>query len=132
MAIDNNIKIALIHDWLSKDYKGGAEKVLKEIGEALIKKDLNYDLYTLVNHLDKENFKELNQQKIFTSIIQNLPYSNSKFVKLFNIDASSLGLILNDEIVILEYDVTINQFNVTKTFRNRSILVVLICSGSSS
>ncbi len=50
------------------------------------------------------------------SIIQNLPYSNSKFVKLFNIDASSLGLILNDEIVILEYDVTINQFNVTKTF----------------
>ena len=50
------------------------------------------------------------------SIIQNLPYSNSKFVKLFNIDASSLGLILNDEIVVLEYDVTINQFNVTKTF----------------
>ena len=50
------------------------------------------------------------------SIIQNLPYSNSKFVKLFNIDASSLGLILNDEIVILEYDVTINQFNVTKIF----------------
>ena len=50
------------------------------------------------------------------SIIQNLPYSNSKFVNLFNLDASSLGLILNDEIVILEYDVTINQFNVTKTF----------------
>ena len=50
------------------------------------------------------------------SIIQNLPYSNSKFVKLFNLDASSLGLILNDEIVVLEYDVTINQFNVTKTF----------------
>lgn len=50
------------------------------------------------------------------SIIQNLPYSNSKFVKLFNLDASSLGLILNDEIVILEYDITINQFNVTKTF----------------
>ena len=50
------------------------------------------------------------------SIIQNLPYSNSKFVNLFNLDASSLGLILNDEIVILEYDVIVNQFNVTKTF----------------
>ena len=50
------------------------------------------------------------------SIIQNLPYSNSKFVNLFNLDENSLGLILNDEIVILEYDVTINQFNVTKTF----------------
>ena len=35
MGIDNNIKIALVHDWLSKDYKGGAEKVLKEIGELL-------------------------------------------------------------------------------------------------
>ena len=63
MGIDNNIKIALVHDWLSKDYKGGAEKVLKEIGELLSNKDLNYDLYTLVNHIDKENFKELNQKK---------------------------------------------------------------------
>ena len=81
MAIDNNIKIALVNDWLSKEYKGGAEKVLKEIGEALSKKDLNYDLYTLVNHLDKDNFKELNQQKIFTSIIQNLPFSKKHFHK---------------------------------------------------
>ena len=50
------------------------------------------------------------------SIIQNIPYDNSKFVNLFNLDTSSLGLILNDEIVILEYDVTVNQFNVTKAF----------------
>mgnify|MGYP001200702464 FL=1 len=81
MAIDKNIKIALVHDWLSKDYKGGAEKVLKEIGEALSKKNLNYDLYTLVNHLDKENFNKLNQQQIFTSIIQNLPFSKKHFHK---------------------------------------------------
>ena len=102
MAIDNNIKIALVHDWLSKDYKGGAEKVLKEIGEALSKKDLNYDLYTLVNHLDKENFKELNQQKIFTSIIQNLPFSKKHFhkylplfpfaIEQFDLDAYNLVL----------------------------------------
>ena len=50
------------------------------------------------------------------SLIQNLPYSNSKFVNLFKLDASSLGLILNDEIVILEYDVAVGQFNATKTF----------------
>ena len=50
------------------------------------------------------------------SIILNLPYSSSKFVNLFNLDASSLGLILNDEIAILEYDITVNQFNITKTF----------------
>ena len=81
MEIDSNIKVALVHDWLSQDFKGGSEKVLKEIGEALSKKDQNYDLYTLVNHLDKENFKELNQQKIFTSIIQNLPFSKKHFHK---------------------------------------------------
>ncbi len=100
MGINNNIKIALVHDWLSKDYKGGAEKVLKEIGEALSKKDLNYDLYTLVNHLDKDNFKELNQQKIFTSIIQNLPFSKKYFhnylplfpfaIEQFNLDQYNL------------------------------------------
>ena len=38
MEIDSNIKIALIHDWLSKDYKGGAEKVLNEIEKLLYKK----------------------------------------------------------------------------------------------
>ncbi len=102
MVIDNNIKIALVHDWLSKDYKGGAEKVLKEIGVVLSKKDLNYDLYTLVNHLDKENFKELNQQKIFTSIIQNLPFSKKHFhkylplfpfaIEQFDLDAYNLVL----------------------------------------
>ena len=69
------------HDWLSEDYKGGAEKVLNEIEKVLSKKDLNYDLYTLVNHLDKENFKESNQQKIFTSLIQNLPFSKNHFHK---------------------------------------------------
>ena len=54
------------------------KKYLKKLGN-IIKKDLNYDLYTLVNHLNKENFKELNQQKIFTSIIQNLPFSKNTF-----------------------------------------------------
>ena len=102
MGIDNNIKIALVHDWLSKDYKGGAEKVLKEIGLVLSKKNLNYDLYTLVNHLDKENLKELNQQKIFTSIIQNLPFSKKHFhkylplfpfaIEQFDLDAYNLVL----------------------------------------
>ena len=81
MKFDSNIKIALIHDWLSQDYKGGAEKVLKEIEKGLSKKDLNYDLYTLVNHLDTENFRLPNKQKIFTSFIQNLPFSKKHFHK---------------------------------------------------
>ena len=81
MEIENNIKVALIHDWLSQDYKGGAEKVLKEIEKSLFKKNLNFDLYTLVNHIDTENSKEPNQQKIFTSIIQDLPFSKKHFHK---------------------------------------------------
>ena len=81
MGIDINIKIALIHDWLSEDFTGGAEKVLKEIEKSLSKKDLNYDLYTLVNYLDQDNNFELNQQKIFTSFIQNLPFSKRNFHK---------------------------------------------------
>ena len=56
MEIDSNIKIALIHDWISEDFKGGEEKVLKEIEKVLFKKDLNYDLYTLVYHSNKSNF----------------------------------------------------------------------------
>ena len=81
MELDSNIKVALIHDWLSKDYRGGAEKVLKEIENILSKKNLNHDLYTLVNHLDKESSKESNKQKIFTSLIQNLPFSKKHFHK---------------------------------------------------
>lgn len=81
MEIENNKKVALIHDWLSPDFKGGGEKVLKEIEKLLSKKDLNYDLYTLVNHLDKNNLEKLNQKKIFTSCIQNLPFSKKHFHK---------------------------------------------------
>ena len=81
MEIDKNIKIALVHDWLSKDFTGGAEKVLEQIGKTLSKEDLIYDLYTLVNHLDMENYKDSNQQKIYTSLIQNLPFSKKHFHK---------------------------------------------------
>ena len=81
MEIDSHIKAALIHDWLSEDFTGGAEKVLKEIQDILFTKNINYDLYTLVNHLKKENLKKLNQQKVFTSLIQNLPFSRKHFHK---------------------------------------------------
>ena len=43
MEIDSNIKVALIHDWLSQQFTGGAEKVLKEIQEILFRKNLRYD-----------------------------------------------------------------------------------------
>ena len=81
MKIDSNIKVALIHDWLSQHFTGGAEKVLKEIQEILFRKNLKYDLYTLINDLNKDDIKRSTQQKVFTSLIQKLPFSRNHFHK---------------------------------------------------
>ena len=81
MKIDSNIKVALIHDWLSQHFSGGAEKVLKEIQQILSSKNLNYDLYTLINDLNKDDIKRSTQQKVFTSLIQKLPFSRNHFHK---------------------------------------------------
>ena len=81
MEIDSNIKVALIHDWLSQHFTGGAEKVLKEIQEILFRKNLKYDLYTLINDLNKDDIKRSTQQKVFTSLIQKLPFSRNHFHK---------------------------------------------------
>ena len=81
MEIDSNIKVALIHDWLSPYFTGGAEKVLEEIQEILFRKNLKYDLYTIINHLNRDHTKRSTQQKVFTSLIQNLPFSRNHFHK---------------------------------------------------
>ena len=81
MKIDSNIKVALIHDWLSQHFTGGSEKVLKEIQEILFRKNLKYDLYTLINDLNKDDIKRSTQQKVFTSLIQKLPFSRNHFHK---------------------------------------------------
>ena len=81
MEIDSNIKVALIHDWLSQHFTGGAEKVFKEIKEILFRKNLKYDLYTLINDLNKDDIKRSTQQKVFTSLIQKLPFSRNHFHK---------------------------------------------------
>ena len=73
-------KIALIHDWFSGEFKGGAEKVFKEIEELIIKNNNFYEIFCLVNHLNKNN--KLNSGRIInTSFIQNLPFSKKHFHK---------------------------------------------------
>ena len=70
MISNLNGNIALIHDWFSGKFKGGAEKVFKEIEELIIKNNSYYDIFCLVNHLNKNN--KLNNGKIInTSFIQN-------------------------------------------------------------
>ena len=72
--------IAIIQDWFSAEFKGGAEKVFNEIENIIIKNNSYYEIFSLVNHLDKnQNF---NDQKIInTSFIQNLPFSKKHFHK---------------------------------------------------
>ena len=80
MLINERKNIALVHDWFSGKFTGGAEKVFKEIEDLIIVNNLNYEIFCLVNHQNKnDNF---NKGKIInTSIIQNLPFSEKHFHK---------------------------------------------------
>ena len=80
MLLQEELNIALIHDWFSGKFTGGAEKVFKEIEEIVIENNLNYEIFSLVNHLKKNH--NFNKGKIInTSLIQNLPFSKKHFHK---------------------------------------------------
>ena len=64
--------IALIHDWFSGEFTGGAEKVFNEIEEIIIKNNSYYEIFSLVNHLDKNN--NLNTKK-FIELVFGCKYS---------------------------------------------------------
>jgi len=86
--------VAIIHDWFSGEFKGGAEKVLKEIEQIIFENKSYYEIYCLVNHLNKEH--KFNQGKIInTSFIQNLPFSKKhfhKYLPLFPLAIEQLDL----------------------------------------
>lgn len=67
------MKVAVVHDWLTD--AGGAECVLREILD--IYRDA--DIYTLVNFIDYNNASYLRNHKIYTSFLQKLPFSKSKY-----------------------------------------------------
>ncbi len=86
--------VAIIHDWFSGEFTGGAEKVFKEIEQIIIENNSSYEIYCLVNHL-KKNY-QLNQRKVInTSFIQNLPFSKKhfhKYLPLFPLAIEQLDL----------------------------------------
>ncbi len=86
--------IAIIHDWFSGEFTGGAEKVFKEIEQIIIENNLYHEIYCLVNHLKKNH--QLNQDKVInTSFIQNLPFSKKhfhKYLPLFPLAIEQLDL----------------------------------------
>lgn len=68
------MKIAVVHDWLVTD--AGAEKVLKSILEVCP----DADIFSLVDFLsDKDRKTIINDKKVKTSFIQNLPFSKKHF-----------------------------------------------------
>lgn len=67
-------KIAIVHDWLVTN--AGAEKVLRSIIDLYPEADL----YSIVNFLDaKQSEVVVNNKKVITSFIQNLPFAKTHF-----------------------------------------------------
>ncbi len=93
--------VAIIHDWFSSEFTGGAEKVFKEIEQIIIENNSYYEIYCLVNHLKKNH--QLNQGKVInTSFIQNLPFSKKhfhKYLPLFPLAIEQLDLRKHDLII---------------------------------
>ena len=95
--------IALIHDWFSEEFTGGAEKVFNQIEELIIENKTNYEIFSLVNHLDKNH--NLNKRKfINTSFIQNLPFSKNHFHKYLPLFPLAI-----EQFDLREYDLIISS-----------------------
>ena len=94
---------ALIHDWFSGEFTGGAEKVFNQIEELIIENNSYYEIFSLVNHLDKNH--NLNKRKfINTSFIQNLPFSKNHFHKYLPLFPLAI-----EQFDLREYDLIISS-----------------------
>ena len=95
--------VAIIHDWFSGEFTGGAEKVFKEIEQIIIENNSYYEIYCLVNHLKKNH--QVNQGKVInTSFIQNLPFSKKHFHKYLPLFPLAI-----EQLDLREYDLIISS-----------------------
>jgi glycosyltransferase involved in cell wall biosynthesis len=91
------LKVALVHDWLT--IIGGSENVLKQI--ATLYPDA--DVYTLVAQNETIKTLGLQNNKVFTSFIQRLPFAKKKYrnylplypLAIEQFDLSSYDLIIS-------------------------------------
>ncbi len=67
------MRIAVVHEWFVSN--SGSEKVVREILGLFPKADV----FTLIDHLPKENRGSLTGKLVKTSFIQNLPFSSTKY-----------------------------------------------------
>ncbi len=101
------MKIAIVHEWLAVN--GGSEKVLKEI--LSVYKNDQPDIFTLFNFLDEENTIEiLENKKVRTTFIQNIPFSRSLYRLLLpifpfavkSISLKNYGLIISSSHAVIK------------------------------
>ena len=72
--------IAIIQDWFSEEFTGGAEKVFNEIEKIIIQNNSYYEIFSLVNHLDKN---------------QNYNSKSLSILHLFKICLSAKNIFIN-------------------------------------
>jgi len=103
--MQNNYKenVALIHDWFSDEFSGGAEKVFDQIESIVLNNNMNYAIYSLVNHLNR-NLHKGKRKIINTSFIQNLPFSKNHFHKYLPIFPLAI-----EQFDLREYDLIISS-----------------------
>lgn len=103
MNNSNFQKVALVHEWYSSKFYGGAEKALESIYDLLIKNNFDKpNLYGLVKNIEDNNFWFSNKN-IQTSFINKLPFSKNNFQKYFplfplaieQIDLSEFDLVIS-------------------------------------
>jgi len=91
------LKVALVHDWFT--VIGGSENVLKEIAVLYPQADI----YTLVAQKETIKTLGLENNKVFTSFIQRLPFAKTKYrnylplypLAIEQFDLSSYDLIIS-------------------------------------
>lgn len=76
-------KVALVHDWFSSKFSGGAEKALEIINKVLVENYSTPDLYSLIADTKTNKYDWLYKKKINTSFINNLPFKKNHFHKYF-------------------------------------------------
>ena len=78
MNINNDIKIAIIHDWFIHNSIGGAEKVTKLIYENIKEDFCDPDIFALVENISSSKKNLFSEKKINTSFLQKMPFGIKK------------------------------------------------------